>query len=117
MHSEDMADACMFLMSLPDDEFQSLLGGDETETGSYDPPVVNIGTGKDLTIKDLAQMIKDVVEFDGDIVFDPSRPDGTPRKLLDSSKLTEIGWQSTISLPEGLTSVYADFVADYQRYR
>jgi GDP-L-fucose synthase len=115
LHSDDMAAACVYLMNLPNAEFQSLLGGDDTETGLYDPPVVNIGTGKDLTIKELAELIRDIVGFDGDIVFDPSRPDGTPRKLLDNSKLTEIGWQRTISLPEGLKSVYADFVASYQR--
>jgi GDP-L-fucose synthase len=115
MHSEDMADACVFLMNLPDVEFQSLLGGDETETGAYDPPVVNIGTGKDLTIKDLAQMIKDVVEFDGDIVFDPSRPDGTPRKLLDSSKLTALGWKSRLSLNDGLEMVYENFYMNYDQ--
>jgi GDP-L-fucose synthase len=115
LHSDDMADACVFLMNLPDAEFQSLLGGDETDAGAYDPPVVNIGTGEDLTIRSLAELIKNIVAYDGDIFFDRSRPDGTPRKLLDNSKLMEMGWQRTISLPDGLRAVYEVFEAQYQK--
>jgi GDP-L-fucose synthase len=114
LHSEDMADACVFLMNLPDAEFQSLLGREETDR--YDPPVVNIGTGKDLSIADLAELIRGVVEFGGDIVFDPSRPDGTPRKRLDNAKLTAMGWKSTIALTEGLKSVYADYADRYRQF-
>jgi GDP-L-fucose synthase len=92
LFSDDLADACVFLMQ------------------NYDEAqLVNIGTGKDMSIKDLALLIKRIVEFEGDIVFDPSMPDGTPRKLLDVSKLHSLGWKHKIDLETGIKLAYEDF--------
>jgi len=82
---DDLADACIFLMNTYE-------GND----------IINIGTGKDITIKELAHIIKEVVGFEGDIIWDRTKPDGTPRKLLDVSRLSELGWQATTSLREGI---------------
>ena len=89
LHVDDLADACLFLMN----------NYDGTE-------IVNIGTGEDLTIKELAEMIKDIVGFEGEITWDSSKPDGTPRKLLDVSKLRKAGWESVIALEQGLSDTY-----------
>lgn len=110
LYSDDMADACVFLMTLPDDEYTSLLGSDETETGRFEPPLVNIGTGSDITIKELAELVGDAVGFKGEIVFDTRKPDGTPRKLMDVSRLERIGWSSRTSLDSGIGRAYADFL-------
>jgi GDP-L-fucose synthase len=109
LYSDDMADACIFLMNLSGDKFGTLLGSDESKTGVFMPPVVNIGCGEDLSIRDLAKTISDVVNFSGDIVFDTTRPDGTPRKLLDVTRLTNMGWQQKIDLLHGLESSYQDY--------
>ena len=69
-------------------------------------------TGEDITIGDFARMVADVVGYEGNIVFDTSRPDGTPRKLLDVSKLAALGWRARTPLREGLTAAYADFIGD-----
>lgn len=92
LHVDDLADACFFLLNNYDQEL-----------------FVNIGTGEDLTIKELAEMIKDIVGFEGDLHWDTSKPDGTPRKLMDVSRLHEMGWKHRIGLREGITSVYAEF--------
>jgi GDP-L-fucose synthase len=109
MYSDDMASACVHLMNLPDDAFDALLGSDETVTGRFEPPLVNIGVGQDVTIRDLASMVGEVVGFKGEIVFDTTRPDGTPRKLMDVERLHATGWRDTISLPIGLAAAYDDF--------
>jgi GDP-L-fucose synthase len=89
LHADDMADACYHLME------------------NYEEPgFVNIGTGEDISIADLAHLIKNIVGFAGDIVFDSSKPDGTPRKLLDVSKLHSLGWKHSIELKEGIQKVY-----------
>ncbi len=106
LSSEDMADACLFLMNLPDEQFETLLGSDESTSGEFVPPLVNIGTGKDLTIRELAEMIKAVTGFQGELVFDTSKPDGTPRKLLDVSLLHSLGWKHRVELKEGLQRTY-----------
>jgi len=93
LFADDLADACYFLMQ------------EYNEAG-----LVNIGTGHDLSIKDLALLIKEVVGFTGDLVFDTSKPDGTPRKLLDVSKLHTLGWKHRIALQEGLALAYQDFL-------
>ena len=93
LFADDLADACYFLMQ------------EYNEAG-----LVNIGTGHDLSIKDLALLIKEVVGFTGDLVFDSSKPDGTPRKLLDVSKLHTLGWKHRIALQEGLALAYQDFL-------
>jgi GDP-L-fucose synthase len=89
LHVDDMADACVFLMK----NYSGL-------------EFVNVGTGVDLTIKDLALLIKDIVGFKGELKFDSSKPDGTPRKLMDVSKLARMGWKPAIELREGLTQVF-----------
>jgi GDP-L-fucose synthase len=92
LHADDLADACYFLML------------------NYDEPgLVNIGTGEDLEIGELAQMIKEVVGYEGAIVHDTSKPDGTPRKLMDVSKLHSFGWKHKIELRQGLEMVYKEY--------
>ncbi len=96
LHVDDMAEACVFLME------------------SYDQKgFVNVGTGEDITIKDLALLVKDVVGFDGKLVFDTSKPDGTPRKLMDVSRIHALGWKHRIDLKEGVENVYAAFSEKY----
>jgi GDP-L-fucose synthase len=109
MYSEDMADACIYLMTLPDATFNTLLGSDEAATGIFMPPVVNIGVGTDLTIKELAETVQKVVGYEGGIVFDTTKPDGTPRKLMDVSLLNSIGWSASTRLEIGLSAAVADF--------
>lgn len=98
MHADDLADACVFLMN------------HYNEAGP-----VNVGVGTDIAIAELAELVKEVVGFSGDIMFDASRPDGTPRKLLDVTKLHHLGWRHRISLVAGLHSTYTDFVT--RQYR
>ena len=93
LYVEDLADACVFLM-------------ENYQAGE----VINIGVGQDLTIRDLAQQIAAVVGYEGRLVFDPSYPDGTPRKLLDVSTLSRMGWQAKVPLPDGLRRTYAWFL-------
>ena len=100
LYSEDMADACVFVMENVD--FSDLAG----EQGEVRNTHINIGTGEDLTISELASLIKDVVGFKGDLLFDASKPDGTPRKLLDVSKLSELGWTYKTSLKDGIAQMY-----------
>ena len=98
LFSDDLAEACLFLME----------NYEPKDIGEF----VNIGTGKDCTILDLAQEIKNVVGFQGEIVFDPSKPDGTPRKLLDVSRMNALGWNAKTSLKEGLKRTYKDFLTN-----
>jgi len=92
LHADDLADACVFLMNTYSDE-----------------GLVNIGTGEDISISDLALMIKEVVGYEGAIVYDASKPDGTPRKLMDVSKLSTLGWNYSIPLKQGLEMVYHEY--------
>ncbi len=103
LFSDDMADACVFLMQLPDSKFQSLLT-------SQTAPLINIGCGEDLTIRELVEMVKEAVGFKGEIVWDTDKPDGTPRKLLDVSKLTTMGWQAKTELRHGIAKAYQDYL-------
>lgn len=98
--SEDMAEACIFLMQKVN--FLDLLPIEGEARNSH----INIGTGEDITIKDLAQLIREVVGYKGQIIFDGSKPDGTMRKLTDPSKLNNLGWKHSVSLQEGITRVY-----------
>jgi len=104
LYSDDMAEACLFLMNLPDEQFASVLNPQPSA-----PPLINLGVGHDLTIRELAETVKAVVGFAGEIVLDPTKPDGTPRKLLDVSRLQALGWQAGTSLEEGLRRAYKDF--------
>ncbi len=90
LHVDDLADACVFLMNMYDDG-----------------ELINIGTGTDLSIKELAELVKEVVGYEGAIEWDTSKPDGTPRRLLDTAKLDGLGWRPKISLNDGLRGVYA----------
>jgi GDP-L-fucose synthase len=96
LHADDLADACYFLMQHYD------------EAG-----FINIGTGEDVTIKELALLIKDIVGFTGALEFDQSKPDGTPRKLMDVQKLHHLGWTASIGLREGIEKVYHEFTQAY----
>ncbi len=111
LYSQDMADACVHLMNLPDEQFNTLLGSDEAATGQFMPPVVNIGVGEDLTIRDLAEQVKATVGYTGQIRYDASKPDGTPRKLMDVSRLRGMGWQPRVPLQAGLGLAYRDYLA------
>ncbi len=93
LHVDDLADACLLLLDRYDD-----------------PAPINIGVGEDLTIRELAELVADVVGFDGALVQDPSRPDGTPRKLLDVGPIASLGWRASIGLREGIASTYRWFV-------
>jgi GDP-L-fucose synthase len=110
LYSDDMAAACVFLMGLDDERFGALLGSDESRTGVFEPPLVNIGVGEDVTIAELAELVRQTVGFEGEIVWDRSKPDGTPRKLMDVSRLTRAGWRASTTLALGLSRAYAAYV-------
>jgi len=112
LHSDDMAAACLHLMSLDDATLEPLYG---RERNDGLPPLINIGVGEDLAIGELAALIKDVVGFDGELRFDPDQPDGTPRKLMDTSRLRALGWRPRIDLRDGLVGAYADFLRRHER--
>jgi len=95
LHVDDLADACLFLMERWDEEGH-----------------INVGTGEDLTIKELAEMVRDVVHPGAKLVFDASKPDGTPRKLLDVSRIHALGWRHKIALKDGIESTYRWFLAN-----
>lgn len=103
MNSQDMAQACLFLMNLSDEAFKKLIAVDQC-------PLINVGVGYDVTIADLAKIISEVVGYQGKIVFDPSKPDGTYRKLMDCSKLHALGWKESIKLKDGLGLAYQAFL-------
>jgi GDP-L-fucose synthase len=111
LHVDDMADACVFVMNLPDRVVS------EYFTNYPAPSFVNVGAGKDITIAELAELTRKVTGFPGRIVFDAEKPDGTPRKLLDVSRLQGLGWQAGIGLKEGLESTYAWFLENQGRFR
>jgi GDP-L-fucose synthase len=97
LHVDDLADACLYLMQQYDEE-----------------GLINIGVGEDISIKDLAYLVRDIIGFDGKLTFDKSKPDGTPRKLMDVSKLNKMGWESKIGLKAGIRDVYYQFVNAYE---
>ena len=113
LYSEDMADACVFLMNLPDEKYDSLLGSDEVQSGRFEPPLINIGVGEDVTIRELAGTIRQVVGYSGEIVFDATKPDGTPRKLMDVGRLNSAGWRYTTTLAAGLELAYRSFLLEH----
>jgi GDP-L-fucose synthase len=101
MYVDDMADACVFLMQLDDADFDRLIVGR--------PPLINIGVGEDMTIRELTEMVGNIVGYAGEVIWDTTKPDGTPRKLLDVSRLAGLGWSARTSLPQGITNTYAAY--------
>ncbi|HWT65716.1 MAG TPA: NAD-dependent epimerase/dehydratase family protein, partial [Terracidiphilus sp.] len=99
LYSDDLAAACIHLLSMPDAVYDTLLTNDEA-------PLVNIGTGEDLTIRELAELVARVVDYECEMVFDTTKQDGTPRKLLDVSKIHGLGWKATTSLEDGIRRTY-----------
>ena len=100
LHVDDLADAAVFLMN------------------EYDQPeIVNVGVGDDVSIRELAETVKEVVGFNGELVFDSTKPDGTPRKLMDVSRLTAQGWKAKIPLKEGIASTYQWFLEHQEDFR
>jgi GDP-L-fucose synthase len=99
LYVDDLADACLFLVNTPESVFNSL-------TNNSQAPLINIGWGRDATIRELSDLIKDVIELHCEIVFDPDKPDGTPQKLLDISKITGTGWEPKISFRQGIQKTY-----------
>jgi len=98
LHVDDLASACLFLLE------------------KYDSPeIINVGCGEDISIRELAELICGVVGFDGELAWDTTKPDGTPRKLLDTSKLNNLGWRPAIPLREGIARTYKWFRANYAR--
>lgn len=104
LHVDDMATASIFILDLPQAEYQA----------NTEPMLshINVGYGEDVSIGDLARLVAEVVKFEGRIVFDTTKPDGTPRKLMDSSRLAAMGWRPTVALREGVEETYAWFLAN-----
>ena len=98
LHVDDMADASLFLMQL-----------DPSQLTSHPSRLFNVGVGSDVTIRDLAELVQRIVGFDGEVIWDASKPDGTPRKLMDVSRIRKLGWQSRVGLEEGIRSVYSQY--------
>ena len=104
LFSDDMAEACVLLMRLPEAGFAAQL-----EQGEF--PLTNMSCGADMTIAEMARIVADVVGFTGRLTFDASRPDGTPQKMLDVSRMTALGWRPRVGLHAGLAAAYADYLA------
>ncbi len=99
LYSDDLAEACIHLLSLPESTYTALIRRDE-------PPLINIGTGEDLTIRELAELVAKVLKFDCKLEFDPSKQDGTPQKLLDVSRINGLGWKAKVSLEDGIRRTF-----------
>ena len=104
LYVDDMADACLFLANLSESAFRSLMSSESTA------PLINVGYGSDLTIRELAELVARLVGFEGRVVFDTSKPDGTPRKWLDSTRILRMGWKPSTDFEEGIRKTYEDFV-------
>jgi GDP-L-fucose synthase len=99
LFNDDMAEACVYLLEQPDDKINNFFNNEQ-------PPLVNIGCGVDLTIRELAELVKEVVGFSGNLTFDTTKPDGTMRKLMDVSKLSKMGWTAHTALRDGIEIAY-----------
>lgn len=117
LYSGDLSEACVFLMNLADEDlFKNLhIKPDQENQRNPSPPLLNIGSSKEIEIKELAKLIRRIMDFEGKIHFDHSKPDGTPEKLLDSSKITGLGWRPSISLSDGLRLAYDDYLSRLDR--
>lgn len=107
LYSDDLGQACLFLLDLPERKLDSLFCDER-------PPLINVGTGMELQIRDLVIKVADIVGYEGEISWDHSLPDGTPRKLLDNSSITNLGWKAAIGLDQGIQMAYADFLGRYE---
>lgn len=108
LFSDDFADACVHLMTLDEEVYKAMLRDDPSL-------LVNVGYGSDVTIRELAEMVCQVLDFDGDLVFDSSKPDGTPRKLMDSSRLRASGWEPKVDLETGIRLAFESAKNDLER--
>jgi GDP-L-fucose synthase len=108
MYSSDLGEAILFLLDLPDERFAALTHPDVT-------PLINVGVGEDVTIREVAELVKSTVGYEGELQLDASKPDGTPRKLLDVGRLSALGWKAKTRLDEGLKNAYADFLEHHGR--
>lgn len=117
LYSDDVADAALLLMTLTDSRFDALLASCSAASGEPLAPLINVGAGEDLSIRELAEQIATVVGYAGRLRFDPSRPDGTPRKLLDIERIRALGWKPRMGLSEGLARAYRDFCESSQRLK
>ena len=104
LYSDDMADACLYLLEQPEDKVSGLFNNEH-------PPLVNIGCGEDLTIRELAELVAEVVGFKGSLTFDTGKPDGTMRKVMDVSRISALGWKRKIPLKEGVALAYRDMLS------
>ncbi|MCE1225463.1 MAG: GDP-L-fucose synthase [Geobacteraceae bacterium] len=104
MHVDDLADASLFLMNLSEELYKGLLADTDA------PALINVGSGQEISIADLARLVQQVVGYEGELVFDTTKPDGTPRKLADSSRLHALGWKHRIELEDGVRDAYRWFV-------
>ena len=116
LHVDDMAAACIFVMNLSDDQYNrarriASATRRSKATGLHAPSFFNIGSGNDLTIKELAELVKSAIGYDGEVFWDHSKPDGAPRKLLDVSRLENLGWRPKITLQEGIRQTYEWYLA------
>ena len=108
LFSDDLAEACLHLLNLPEAVYDALLGAN-------DAPLINVGIGEDITIRELAELVARVLDFDCQLVFDTDKQDGTPQKLLDVSRIHALGWRAKVSLEEGIRRTYAFFQSQLQR--
>ena len=107
LYVDDLADACIFLINLPEKQYNKLLLND------MQPPLINIGWGKDISIKELVDLVKEVIGYTGNVQWDTSKPDGTPRKLLNIDKMNGLGWMPKVNLREGIRLAYSDYQQEY----
>lgn len=103
LYCDDLADACIFVLGLPPDELHKIQGR---------APTINVGCGEDMTIRDLVRLIQEVTDYPGEIQWDSSKPDGTPQKRLDVTRLSALGWRPTVALRDGLRRTYEAFLAE-----
>lgn len=99
LYVDDLADGCIHLLNLPEEQYNALVQ-------DLEPCLINIGMGKDITIRELAELVREIVGYQGEIVFDADKPDGTPRKLLDITRMDALGWQAKTTLREGIERTY-----------
>jgi GDP-L-fucose synthase len=106
---DDLAGACLFLMNLDEQRYGELLNDPDA------PALINVGSGQEISIRDLALLVKNTVGFGGELVFDTAKPDGTPRKLADASRIHALGWRHRIGLEEGIREAYQWYLNNVAR--